>query len=330
MVRKMACQYIPRGCQNLYIRGIKKEDRDTLRRYHDAFQKDPFSEETVALGSQLLSSVTEARRKAWAEMIENTDVTRNSKKAWSFIKKLSADPPPTSCASVTPDQVASVLVKNGKPEAPIQKKPVVNALKKMMASCSKEFNDFSTEEVANAIKSLKTGKACGPDGIMNELIKHFGSVAVAWLTAFFDKCLDGVIPKIWRTARVVALPKPKKDHSKPENYRPISLLCHLFKLYERLLVKRLTPMIDGALPEQQAGFREKRSCLDQVANLVEHIEGGFQQRDQRSCICWPHGCIRYCPALGFAIQTNLPHGVPSPCERHPWDPLQQTLSSIHE
>ena len=92
LVKKVACQYIPRGCQKLYIRRIKKEDRDTLRRYHDAFQEDPFSEETVALGSQLLSSVTEARRKALAEMIENTDVTRNSKKAWSFIKKLSADP----------------------------------------------------------------------------------------------------------------------------------------------------------------------------------------------------------------------------------------------
>ena len=38
-------------------------------------------------------------------------------------------------------------------------------------------------------------------------------------------------------------------------------------------------MIDGALPEQQAGFRENRSCLDQVANLVEHIEGGFQQKE---------------------------------------------------
>ena len=112
-----------------------------------------------------------------------------------------------------------------------------------------------------------------------------------WADQAFRKCCCGRAHRILQqmlrqshpqnleNSAIFALPSPKKDHSKLENCRPISLLCHLFKLYERLLVNKLTPRVDGALPEQQAGFREKRSCLDQVANLVEHIEGGFHHKE---------------------------------------------------
>ena len=82
--------------------------------------------------------------------------------------------------------------------------------------------------------------------------------------------------RFWRQARVVALLKPGKDPSSPKSFRPISLLCHLYKLYERLILNRLSPVIENVLIPEQAGFRPGKSCTAQVLNLTQHIEDGFE------------------------------------------------------
>ena len=84
------------------------------------------------------------------------------------------------------------------------------------------------------------------------------------------------LPRLWRQARVVALLKPGKDPSSPKSFRPISLLCHLYKLYERLILNRLSPIIEHVLIPEQAGFRPGKSCTAQVLNLTRHIEDGFE------------------------------------------------------
>ena len=65
--------------------------------------------------------------------------------------------------------------------------------------------------------------------------------------------------------------KPGKDSATPTNYRPISLLCHTYKLYERLILNRIAPTIEEHLIKEQAGFRPGRSCTSQLLNLTQHI-----------------------------------------------------------
>ena len=88
------------------------------------------------------------------------------------------------------------------------------------------------------------------------------------------------LPRLWREARVVALAllKPGKDPSIPKSFRPISLLCHLYKQYERLILNRLSPVIEHILIPKQAGFRPGKYCTAQVLNLTQHIEDGFETR----------------------------------------------------
>ena len=86
------------------------------------------------------------------------------------------------------------------------------------------------------------------------------------------------IPPAWRKAKVVAISKPGKDPSSPKSYRPISLLCITYKLYERVLLQRLMPLIDSKLTKDQAGFRPGRSCAGQLLNLTQHIEDGFERK----------------------------------------------------
>ena len=77
-------------------------------------------------------------------------------------------------------------------------------------------------------------------------------------------------------ARVISLLKPGKDPSSLNSFRPISILCHLYKLYERLIINRLCPVIERVLIPEQAGFRPGKYCTAQVLHLTQHIDDGFK------------------------------------------------------
>ena len=95
--------------------------------------------------------------------------------------------------------------------------------------------EFTAAELDIGIRVLKNGKAPGL-----ELIKQFGPKAREWLLRFFNNCTKTKkIPKIWRQAKVVALLKPGKDPSVVKSFRPISLLCHAYKMFERLMLNRI-------------------------------------------------------------------------------------------
>ena len=132
-----------------------------------------------------------------------------------------------------------------------------------------QHGQFTDEELQAAIDCLKNGKAAGLDDIRTEQIKHLGPTARKWLLSLFNSCVTlSQLPKIWRKARVIAILKPGKDPHEAKSYRPISLLCHLFKLFERLILNRLGPITEEHLIQEQAGFRPGKSCTGQVLNLT--------------------------------------------------------------
>ena len=59
--------------------------------YQKRFAKDPFNKDTVRVGDALLDEISEAQRSKWKEMIESTDFTQGSRKAWKTINKLTKD-----------------------------------------------------------------------------------------------------------------------------------------------------------------------------------------------------------------------------------------------
>ena len=100
-------------------------------------------------------------------------------------------------------------------------------------------DNFSQREFTAALQHLKPGKAPGPDSIFPELVLHAGAALKSWLRDFLSSCLRRLkIPKIWRRALVVAIPKPGKPVGDPKSYRPISLLCVPYKILEAYLRPR--------------------------------------------------------------------------------------------
>ena len=108
--------------------------------------------------------------------------------------------------------------------------------------------------------------------------KESWSQAHRWLLTMLNKCfMENNIPTLWRQSKIIAILKPGKDSVIPKSYRPISLLCHTYKLYEIMILTRIAPTIEQHLIKEQAGFRPGKSCTSQLLNLTHHIEDGYQE-----------------------------------------------------
>ena len=206
-----------------------------------------------------------------------TNMTHNSRKAWKTINKLSNDPTSSNppCL-VTANQVAHQLLVNGRGTMPSKpKRPVLPSATE--GDTSKVY-PFSEGEYNKGVAALKNNKAAGRDDILVEQLKHLGPKAHMWLLTMLNICfMENKIPTIWRQSKIIAILKPGKDSSIPKNYRPISLLCHTYKLYERMILNRIAPTIEQHLIKEQAGFRSGKSCTSQLLNLTQHIEDGYEE-----------------------------------------------------
>jgi hypothetical protein len=115
-------------------------------------------------------------------------------------------------------------------------------------------------EVAKEIRTnLNPKKAPGYDLITGEILKNFKGKTLVKLTMLISACIRlNYIPDAWKTAEVIMIPKPGKNLSEVESYRPISLLPIMSKLFEKLILKRLKPIIaDKHLVQtHQFGFRK--------------------------------------------------------------------------
>ena len=127
--------------------------------------------------------------------------------------------------------------------------------------------DIAIREVNEALKKMKNGKAPGIDELPAELLKNMGQDGVLWLSELLNMLWNGQDPpEDWRKDLICPLNK-KGDKTECSNYRGISLMSHSFKVYERILEKRLREYIEPKLGEWQSGFRSGRGTSDMVFNL---------------------------------------------------------------
>ena len=110
------------------------------------------------------------------------------------------------------------------------------------------------------------------------------------------------IPKIWRQAKIIALPKPGKDPHLAASYWPISLLSVCYKLLERIILQRISSTVEDLLSVDQAGFCRGHSTCDQVTALTTFIENGFEKTLKTgavfldlTCCIWHH--LAHWPSL---------------------------------
>ena len=122
------------------------------------------------------------------------------------------------------------------------------------------------------IKKLKNKKSPGPDGVANELLKSDASLVRKPLAHLMNACLQNeTFPSDWRNALVILIFK-KGDPTDLKNYRLISLLLHMYKLFTKILTERISTAIDLEQSKDQVGFRSNRSTIDHLQALNQLSE----------------------------------------------------------
>jgi hypothetical protein len=137
-------------------------------------------------------------------------------------------------------------------------------------------NPPTKAEIEKAIKSLKNGKAAGPDGIPPEALKADAAATAEMLHPLLLKIWEQEqVPADWKLGYLVKLPK-KGDLSQCGNWRGIMLLSIPSKVLTRIILERLKEALDKRLRSEQAGFRQDRSCTDHIATLRIIIEQSIE------------------------------------------------------
>ena len=288
VISTAAKKCIPRGRRPNHIPCWDAECEDLYQH----FLQSPGGPDSDRAATALLTRLDGKRRNRWSETVRNIDFSHSSRLAWNTINNLTgrSRQSPRQCP-VSADAIASQLVKNGKYEGVNRRssrlvlQEVSDLWRADPLHPANVSGSFSHREFAAALQHLKPGKAPGPDSICPELIIHAGASLKSWLRGFLSSCLHHLkIPKIWRRALVVAIPKPSKPVEDPKSYRPISLLCVPYKILERLIYARVEPLIDPLLPREQAGFRRGRSTVDQVTLLTQSIENAFEAKKKTGAV----------------------------------------------
>lgn len=147
---------------------------------------------------------------------------------------------------------------------------------------------FTIEELREAASRIPSGKSPGPDGIRNEVLSAVAKWNPAPLLKIFNMCLEEMtFPARWKVARIVLLHKgPDKSVTDPASFRPISLLDGMGKLFERLVLNRMSPFVSLALSPNQYGFRPgsgTMSAIQAVMDVASDAAKGVTQ-DRQLCV----------------------------------------------
>ena len=134
----------------------------------------------------------------------------------------------------------------------------------------------SNREIVEAIKIMKNGKAAGSDIIPAEVLKTDPySTADILLPLFQDIWQKEKFPKEWKEGIVIKVPK-KGDLSQCRNWRGVTLLVVISKIFNKVILERIKDVLERGLRKERAGFRHSRSCIDQINTLRVIIEQSLE------------------------------------------------------
>ena len=149
------------------------------------------------------------------------------------------------------------------------------------------MTDPTFDEVKSTIEEVNTGKAPGLDGIPVDLLRCGGdNIATAVYTFIIGVWNSNPVPQDWVDAIMLPLYKGKGSKTNCGDYRGISLLEAVGKVFSKVLSNRLIKWIcPNVIPESQCGFRTGRGTMDMIFSARQLMEKCIDTSTTVSSIC---------------------------------------------
>ena len=150
-----------------------------------------------------------------------------------------------------------------------------------------ELNDDITfDEVKRAINNLNRNKSsCPSDNLLNEYFLETSDILIGHLTDLFNVIFNaGYFPQQWSEGFIIPIHK-KGDKSSPNNYRGITLMSNLGKLFTSILTCRVEKWFENhnLMSDAQFGFRKQRSTTDAIFVLHNLVVNFLNEKMRVPC-----------------------------------------------
>jgi hypothetical protein len=145
-----------------------------------------------------------------------------------------------------------------------------------------KIKNIEQKDITNIITSLRMDCAAGPDGVPTKLLKKCTEHLVIPLTYIInlsiDKCL---FPEHLKKAYIIPIHK-NGDTEDPQNYRPISLLNSISKIFEKAINNQFMEFLEknNLLTTSQYGFRRGRNTNDAIVELTKLVTEALDKKDK--------------------------------------------------
>ena len=272
-------------------------------------------------------TIRESKRKSWKQYVSRLNSRTSIKKVWDMVRKIQGKGKSTSVNHLkknndditskndTANTLADSFSKNSSSENYTSKfRNIKNQQEKQKLKFTSDNTENYNSEILLSELTDAPSKAHdtspGPDDIHYQLLKHLPiSTLLILLEIFNNIWKTGNIPKSWKEATVIPIPKPDKDHTDPTNYRPIALTSCICKTMERMINDRLTWFLD-----YQSGFRRHCSTNDHLVRLETFIREAFIKKEHLVTIffdlekaydtTWKYGIMKNIHDIG--LKGRLP------------------------
>ena len=214
----------------------------------------------TALKTLDLIKCSEFEKKSW----------ENPKNAWNLIKELSEKKKSVTfiqgenCLKIWKDHFQNLLSANK-----MDDQAQFDCVKLFDINPEISTAEFSQKEITDSLKAMKPNKTPGLDGLTLGVWKL--EKTQKYLRRFCNETFNGVHPNEWGISGIVPVSK-KGDLTRCTNYQGISFNQIASKIYNRLILNRIRPVIDRLLCPSQNGFRLGKSTLSHLLALRRIIE----------------------------------------------------------